>query len=125
MVLRLETLKDFFEVETLIREAFWNVYQPGCDEHLVAHKLRNDASFVPSLDYVVEEAGVIIGSIFYAEGKLIDDKGNDIPGLLFGPVAVSPAHQHRGIGQHLIEFSMQKATELGYPFILITGNPAY
>jgi hypothetical protein len=27
--------KDFFQTENLTREAFWNLYKPGCDEHLV------------------------------------------------------------------------------------------
>lgn len=29
--IRQEESKDFFTVENLVREAFWNVYQPGCD----------------------------------------------------------------------------------------------
>ena len=54
MKLRLEEKKDYREVENLIREAFWNVYKPGCDEHYVMHKLREDHCFVPELDYVIE-----------------------------------------------------------------------
>ena len=30
MTIRLEQTKDFREVENLTREAFWNVYRPGC-----------------------------------------------------------------------------------------------
>ena len=26
---------DYNEVEVLTREAFWNIYRPGCSEHLV------------------------------------------------------------------------------------------
>ena len=40
MKLRLETENDSFEAENLTREAFWNVYRPGCDEHLVLHELK-------------------------------------------------------------------------------------
>ena len=53
--IRLEEAKDYFEVENLTREAFWNIYRPGCFEHLVIHKLRNDESFVKELDYVIEK----------------------------------------------------------------------
>ena len=44
--IRKETPKDYAEVENLVREAFWDVYAPGCDEHLIVHKLRGktDAS---------------------------------------------------------------------------------
>jgi predicted N-acetyltransferase YhbS len=38
--IRLENEKDHKEVENLTREAFWDLHQPGCDEHLLAHKLR-------------------------------------------------------------------------------------
>lgn len=53
MEIRLETKKDYFEVENLIREAFYNVYRPGCFEHFVVHNLRNDKSFIKELDYVL------------------------------------------------------------------------
>ena len=33
MIIRLEETKDYREVENLTREAFWNVYRPGCTEH--------------------------------------------------------------------------------------------
>ncbi len=55
MIIRREEEKDYFENETLIREAFYNIYRPGCIEHYVLHKLRNDKCFMPLLDYVIEE----------------------------------------------------------------------
>ena len=38
MLIRLETPKDYREVENLTREAFWNVYRPGCTEHYVLNQ---------------------------------------------------------------------------------------
>ena len=35
LVVRLEQKDDYREVENLTREAFWDVYRPGCSEHLV------------------------------------------------------------------------------------------
>ena len=32
-IIRLEKSDDHREVENLTREAFWNVYRPGCTEH--------------------------------------------------------------------------------------------
>ena len=40
MRIRLEEPKDYRRVETLTREAFWNVYRPGCVEHFILHQLR-------------------------------------------------------------------------------------
>lgn len=40
IILRLEEEKDYRCVENLTREAFWNVYKPGCDEHFLLHQMR-------------------------------------------------------------------------------------
>ena len=42
VVIRRETERDHFAVENLVRESFWNVYRPGCLEHFVIHRLRED-----------------------------------------------------------------------------------
>ena len=40
ITIRLETKDDYRAVENLTREAFWNVYRPGCMEHYVLHCYR-------------------------------------------------------------------------------------
>lgn len=125
MLIRNEEVKDYFEVENLIREAFWNVYRPGCFEHYLVHKLRDDKVFVKELDYVIEEDGKIVASIFYAKGSVIDSNNTIHESLLFGPVGVLPQYQKMGYGEKLINYTMNKAKELGYNYILITGNPNY
>ena len=52
-IIRLEREEEYREVENLVREAFWNVYRPGCLEHYVINQLRNDPAFVPELDFVM------------------------------------------------------------------------
>lgn len=125
MKIRPEQTNDHREVENLVREAFWNVYRPGCSEHLILHNLRKDPSFVPELDYVLEENGRIAGQIAYAKGKLVLDAGGETPLLLFGPVGVLPEFQGRGFGTKLIRETLQKAAALGWPAVVITGAPAY
>ena len=34
-IIRLEKKEDYRNTEELVREAFWNVYRPGCLEHYV------------------------------------------------------------------------------------------
>ena len=53
--IRLEEEKDHLKVETLVRDAFWNVYRPGALEHYIVHNLRNDSSFLKNLAYVIEK----------------------------------------------------------------------
>jgi putative acetyltransferase len=125
MIIERETEIDYFEVENLTREAFWNIYQPGCSEHLVLHNLRKDVCFVPELDYVVKVQNSVVANIVYAKGILELDSGGKMELLLFGPVSVQPECQGKGYGKKIIKFTLNKAKELGYPAVVITGNPEY
>ncbi len=123
--IRLEKENDFFEVENLTREAFWNVYRPGCLEHLVVHNLRQSDCYVKDLDYVLETDGKIIANIVYAVSNVTDDSGVNREVLIFGPISVLPEYQKKGYGEKLISFTVKKAKDLGYAAIIITGNPEY
>ena len=125
MNIRLEQEKDYFNVENLTREAFWNVYRPGCMEHYVVHNLRKDKAFVKELDYVIEEDGKIFASIFYATANVKLENGEYKAVLIFGPVSVHPKYQHKGYGESIINYTLQKAKDLGYEGVFITGNPDY
>ncbi len=70
--IRLETKYDYLKVEELTREAFWNLYTPGCDEHYLCHILRDHKDFIRELDYVAEIDGNIVGSIMYTKSMLIE-----------------------------------------------------
>lgn len=124
MNITLERKEDYKEVENLTREAFWDVYKPGCDEHLILHKLRDTKSFINELAYVVIEDNKIIANIIYT--KMYNEKGemlNDV--IAFGPISVHPEYQRKGIGKKLIEVSLERAKELGYKAVLITGNDKF
>ena len=125
MIMRQEKTNEFKELENIIRESFWDVYQPGCDEHLVVHKLRNDKSYVKELSFVIEENGKILGFIYYSLAEIITKDNRVLKALTFGPVGVLPEYQGKGYGTILINFTLEKAKELGYPAIFITGNPDY
>lgn len=125
MIIRLEKEKDYFETENLTREAFWNVYREGCFEHLIIHNLRKDKSFVKELDYCIEIDNKIIANIVYAKGKLKLENGNIREILIFGPVSVLPKYQKKGYGEKLINYTIEKAKELGFDAIVIMGNPNY
>lgn len=123
-MIRLEEEKDYLEVETLTREAFWNVYRPGCVEHYVLHQLRQNPCFIKELSFVLEENHQIIGHIAYAK-SFIQQGQNKKEVILFGPVSILPQYQNKGYGSMLIEYSLNKAKEMNYQIVLITGNPDY
>ena len=75
MNIRLETPKDYCEVENLTREAFWNVYRPGCTEHYVLNQFRSNPDFIPELDLVMTEDERIIGHVMFSKAELVLDDG--------------------------------------------------
>lgn len=121
-VIRPETREDHRTVENLIREAFWNVYHPGCSEHYVIHTLRNDPAFVQELDLVMEQGGKIIGQNMFMRTVIDADDGRKIPVLTMGPICVAPGLQRRGGGKMLLDYSLEKAAALGYGAVLFEGN---
>jgi len=124
IIFRPEEEKDYNSVENLTREAFWNVYMPGCDEHLLVHNIRKTKEFIKDLDYVAVSNDEIIGNIVYAKAKVIGaNKEYDV--ITFGPVSVSPKYQKFGIGKNLIEHTIIKSKEMGFNAIIIYGNPKY
>jgi len=52
ITIRREEKIDHRAVEELTREAFWNLHVPGCNEHLLAHKLRSCAFFINDIDFL-------------------------------------------------------------------------
>ena len=121
-IIRRERPEDYRETENLTREAFWNVYRPGCTEHWILHRFREDEDFIPELDFVMELEGRIIGHIMYARGLIKADNGTRIQALTFGPVSIAPEYQRKGYGKKLVDYSIEKAGELGAEIICIEGN---
>ncbi len=123
--LRLEEEKDYRRVEEVTREAFWNVYSLGCDEHLLVHHLREAKQFIKALDFVATHEDTIVGNIMYVEAKITDNDDKEHQVAAFGPVSVLPEYQGKGVGGKLITHTAQLAKEMGYKAILIYGDPEY
>ena len=119
IIIRLETKNDYRAVEELTREAFWNVYKPGADEHYYVHMMRNH----PELAFVLEKDGKIIGNIMYTKAWLEDEDGKRKEILSFGPLCVAPEYQRQKLGKILIEHSFEVARKMGYDVNINFGNP--
>lgn len=114
---------DDDQIERLTREAFWNVYKPGCDEHLVVHNIHKEDKSLKELELVACQGERVVGHIIYTKSRI---EGCDKNGFItFGPISVKPQLQKQGIGSRLIEASMKLAAKEGYLAVFITGNPAY
>lgn len=122
--IRNEQKSDYQIVEDITREAFYNMYVPGCMEHYLVHIMRGHEDFIPELDFVLELDGKVIGNIMYTKAKLTDENGEEKEIITFGPVSILPKYQRMGYGKLLMEHSFKRAVELGYDTIVIFGSPA-
>ena len=120
--IRSERREDYRAVENLVRESFWNVYRPGCSEHYVIHVLRDDPAFVPELDFVMEKDGRLIGQNMFMKTIIQADDGRIIPVLTMGPIGITPELKRKGYGKALLDYSLEKATEMGFGAVLFEGN---
>ena len=121
-IIRLEKTEEHRETEALVREAFWNVYRPGCLEHYVLNQLRNDKAFVPELNFVMEKDGRLIGQNMFMRAAIKADDGSDLPIMTMGPICISPELQGQGYGKRLLDYSLEKAAELGCGALCFEGN---
>ena len=120
--IRLEKKEDCRAVENLVRESFWNVYRPGCSEHYVIHVLREDPAFVKELDFVMEQDGRLIGQNMFMRTIIEADDGRVIDVLTMGPICITPELKRQGCGKALLDYSLEKAAELGFGAVLFEGN---
>ena len=92
--LRLEQPEDYRKVEEVAREAFWNFYAPGCDEHYLLHIMRSSPNFVKGLDFVAVADRKIVGIVVFLKSFILTDDGCKYEVLSMGPSTI-PTHGHR------------------------------
>ena len=137
ILIRLERKEEYREVENLVRESFWNAYRPGCYEHYVLNQLRNDPAFVQELDFVMylstqenapvehadaEQDGKLIGQNMFMRANIKADDGRTIPIMAMGPSCIAPELKRKGYGKILLDYSFEKAKELGCGAVCFEGN---
>ena len=144
--IRPELPEDYHAAEQLTREAFWNVYRPGCQEHFVLHCFRSRPEYIPELAFVMEKGDELIGHIMFVRATLTEvpttlsngERGNDeclhdgtaasphasLPNTIatFGPISIAPAYQRKGYGLRLLQYALARAREMGIGAVCMEGN---
>jgi predicted N-acetyltransferase YhbS len=112
---------DSAMIETVLDRAF------GPDRFArTAYKLRAGTDWLPALSFaVLDEAGLLAGTIQAWPLALTDPDGKRHPMLMVGPVAVVPERQGEGLGTALMAAMMQ-ALEPAAPLPqVMIGDPEY
>ncbi len=125
IIIRKASHPDFQITENITRETFWNLYIPGCNEHLVLHNLRKGKNYISELDLIAVFENTIIGHIVSTTAIIKDSQNNEHLILCVGPLSVLPDYQNKGIGSKLLNESINVAKELGYKGMILYGNPGY
>lgn len=122
--IRKETQADYYETEAVARRAFYNRHCPGCNEHLLVHKMRHHKDYLPEFSRVAVEDGHVVGVIMYAKSWIVyDDQTVEI--VTFGPLCADHKAKNHGIGKRLLEETIPLVKAAGYPAIVIFGEPYY
>ena len=116
---------EFAEVENVVRNSFWNVFRPGCVEHFLVHRARENNWLVRALDYCITKNNKIIGHIMFSHANILLDSGFDKDILVLGPVCIIPEEQRKGYGQKLVQTTLSLAMKYGYGAVAVVGNPKF
>ncbi len=128
MIIRPEHPEDYPAILRLTYEAFLTLDYPGrrrVDEHYLIYLLQSSPFVIPELCFVAEQDGEIVGHILFTKSEIRLPDGRAKDAITFGPLSILPERQRQGIGASLIAHSMEKARDLGFGAVLITGVPDY
>ncbi len=116
---------EFYHTEFLTRETFWNLYNPGCTEHLLLHNLRNCDAYIEDLDLVVLDDDKVIGHIISTRAKVVNNDNFKYEVLYVGPFSIDYQYQNKGIGTQLLNYAVQEAQKMKFNGMILYGNPDY
>ncbi|WP_010169087.1 GNAT family N-acetyltransferase [Candidatus Epulonipiscium viviparus] len=123
MIIRNEATTDYEKAEAVARDAFWNLYKPGAEEHVLLKQMRTHRDYIPELTFVAEVDGEVVGAVYATRSKIVQTDGAEISTVTFGPVFVAPNLHRQGIGRAMITHAIAEAKEMGFAAVTLLGYP--
>ncbi|MDT8757511.1 N-acetyltransferase [Sphingomonas psychrotolerans] len=94
-----------------------------------AYRIRGGALPIPELSFAaLDEDESLLGTIQCWPVELACDRGETVPLVMVGPVAVEPGHQQGGIGRALMARMLDAVpdcTAPGCAALMLIGDPEY
>ena len=120
---RLHTINDLEAIVRLFASVFGD--SEGEVEGALISRLARDLFEKTDendlFNFVADNAGRIIGSIFFS--RLRFESG--IEAFILGPVAVNSDYQGKGIGQALLNYGLKELKARGVSIVLTYGDPNF
>ncbi|MHC5307898.1 GNAT family N-acetyltransferase [Bartonella sp. LJL80] len=85
-----------------------------------AHLIREGGGHDTELSFVIERAGLLIGSV-----RMTPIKIGAIDGYLLGPIVISPEYKNAGLGSRLMVLAIDAAKKHGCSLVLLVGDEPY
>jgi putative acetyltransferase len=85
-------------------------------------RLRNEGAVLAS--FVAEQEGHVVGHILFSR-VLIETADESVPSVALAPMAVSSAHQRRGMGSRLVRFGLEWLHTRAERSVLVLGHAKY
>ncbi len=114
---------DYRSTEELVRDAFWDLYRPGCVEHLIVHQARKSDDLL--IDLVATDDDGLLGSLIVSRAQIVDAGGRTAEVGYLGPIGVRPDHQRTGVGSALMRAGLGLLREQGFVGVFLFGDPGY
>ena len=70
----------------------------------------------------MEQNGILIGQNMFMRAVIKADDGRDVPIMTMGPICITPDLKRKGYGKLLLDYSLQKAAEMGCGAVCFEGN---
>lgn len=109
----------------IVRDAFWDLYHPGCVEHLILELAHTVPEYLPGLELTAELDGELVGVGLATTATVIGADGSQATVSCLGPLAVTPSRQRTGIGGALLRELLRRSATLGLPGAFLYGDPGY
>lgn len=119
VAVRLELKRDAVAIRAVLLAAF-----PTAAEADLVDALRGDGAFLPHLSLVALDgptsSSPVIGHVLFTRLHV-----GGSAAVALAPLAVTPDHQHRGVGTALTRAGLNRAAESGERLVVVVGDPAY
>lgn len=116
--------EEYSFIEDFVYEIFKNTtYSNGLTEKALVREIREKHYYIPQLDLVVEEEGVMIGHFIMSKLPISNRFENEI--LMLSPVSVAINKQRQGIGKYMLQEGIKLAAKMGFKGIIVEGDDRY